>query len=151
MSQLENLPEIIAASIWDVRIGVPVAIVYGLKPFVALAIATTSSAVTVLPALIVLRTLFLGSASYFPAFRNLMLRVTRRHRPTIEKYGYIGILISVALPLPGTGPWVGAITAAILDLDFVKSAMTLALAIILAGLISLGIAEGVTSLIPFFD
>jgi len=147
---LENLPEIIIASIWDVRIGVPVAVVYGLRPFMALGIATASSAATVLPFLIILRGLLLASARYFPGVRNLLLRMTRRHRSTIERYGYIGILVSVALPLPGTGPWVGAITAVVLDLDFVKSAMTLALGIILAGLISLGIAEGVTSLIPFF-
>lgn len=148
---LENLPEIIMTSIWDVRIGVPVAVVYGLRPFVALGIATGSSAATVLPSLIVLRALLLASGRYFPGARQFLLRLTQRHRPFIEKYGYVGILISVALPIPGTGPWVGAITAVLLDLDFVKSAMSLALAIILAGLISLGIAEGVTALIPFFN
>ncbi|MFP4200328.1 MAG: small multi-drug export protein [Bacillota bacterium] len=148
---LENLPEIIMASIWDVRIGVPVAVVYGLSPFVALGIAAGSSAATVLPSLIVLRSLLLASGRYFPGARQFLLRLTQRNRPLIEKYGYIGILVSVALPIPGTGPWVGAVTAVLLDLDFVKSAMSLALAIILAGLISLGIAEGVTALIPFFD
>ena len=151
MLPLENLPEIIAASVWDVRIGVPVAIMYGLKPFMALGIAAGSSAATVLPSLIVLRGLLLASSRYFPEFRTLLMRLTRRYRPIIERYGYIGILISVAMPIPGTGPWVGAIAAVVLGLDFVKSAMTLALGIILAGLISLGIAEGVSALIPFFD
>ena len=148
---MANLAEILAASIWDVRIGVAVAIIYGLSPFIALGIASAASITAVIPSLIVLRQLLIIGGRYFPRGVNFVFRMTRRYRPFIEKYGYVGIMLSVAIPLPGTGPWVGAITATLLEMDFVKASMALATGIILAALASMGITEGITSLIPFFS
>ncbi len=148
---MSNLVEILIASIWDVRIGVALAIVYGLRPTIALAISTLASTAVIIPAFGLFRDLLSPHNPYLPSVSTLVYRKTTKHRHLIEKYGYWGIMFSIAIPLPGTGPWVGALVAALLQLDFVKSSMALAIGIMLAGLISMGITEGITSLIPFLS
>lgn len=53
----------------------------------------------------------------------------------IEKYKEWGLLIFVAIPLPGTGGWTGALIAALLDLRIKKSLPIIALGVFLAGMI----------------
>jgi len=36
----------------------------------------------------------------------------------VKKYGVIGLVIIVAIPLPGTGVWSGSLAAALLDIRF---------------------------------
>jgi len=40
----------------------------------------------------------------------------------INRYKTLGLLIFVAIPLPGTGAWTGSLAAALMKMDF-KSAM----------------------------
>ena len=65
----------------------------------------------------------------------------------IDKYGYLGLLLFVGIPLPGTGAWTGTLAASILDLDFKKSVGAVFLGVILAslimGILSLGIFKGI--------
>lgn len=36
----------------------------------------------------------------------------------IQKYGYWGLLLFVAIPLPGTGVWSGSLATSLLDMRF---------------------------------
>ena len=40
----------------------------------------------------------------------------QKNTPKVQKYASLGLLIFVALPLPGTGAWTGALVAAMLDM-----------------------------------
>ena len=60
---------------------------------------------------------------------------TLKKRDKIDKYGIWGLLLSVALPLPGTGGWTGALLASLLHLDKKKSFGVIALGVFIAGLI----------------
>ena len=42
-------------------------------------------------------------------------------RPQIDKYGYLGLILFVGIPLPGTGAWTGALLAIMLGLNRKKS------------------------------
>ena len=46
---------------------------------------------------------------------------TLKKRDKIDKYGVWGLLLFVAIPLPGTGGWTGALLASLLHLDKKKS------------------------------
>lgn len=65
----------------------------------------------------------------------------------IEKYGYWGLFLFVAIPLPGTGAWTGALIAAMLEMDKKKSFIAIALGVAAAGIImmllSFGILKGI--------
>lgn len=60
---------------------------------------------------------------------------TLAKKDKIEKYGIWGLLLFVAIPLPGTGGWTGALLASLLHLDKKKSFLVISLGVFIAGLI----------------
>lgn len=60
---------------------------------------------------------------------------TLKKRDKIDKYGIWGLLLFVAIPLPGTGAWTGSLLASLLHLDRKKSFGVIAIGVIIAGLI----------------
>lgn len=61
----------------------------------------------------------------------------------VTRYKYLGLCILVAIPLPGTGAWTGALVAAFLDMRLRKAVPTIFLGVLLAGvavsLLTLGV------------
>lgn len=53
----------------------------------------------------------------------------------IDKYGYLGLLLFVGIPLPGTGAWTGSALAVLLHMDKRKSFVFIFLGVILASII----------------
>ena len=68
-------------------------------------------------------------------FRWLFKRTRHRGSIVIEKYEEIGLLAFVAIPLPMTGAWTGALIAFLFGLNFVKSLLVIALGVFIAGII----------------
>lgn len=60
---------------------------------------------------------------------------TLKKRDKIDKYGVWGLLLFVAIPLPGTGGWTGALLASLLHLDKKKSFGVITIGVFIAGLI----------------
>ena len=56
-------------------------------------------------------------------------------REQIDKYGMLGLYLFVAIPLPGTGAWTGALLAVLLRMKPLKSFVAIALGVATAGLI----------------
>ena len=65
-----------------------------------------------------------------------------KHRKTIDKYGAWGLLVLVAIPLPGTGGWTGALVAEIMDIKFKKALPIIALGVLIAGFIVGALFDG---------
>ena len=53
----------------------------------------------------------------------------------VTKYAKIGLLLFVAVPLPGTGAWSGAVIAALLNMPLKKAFISIALGVVIAGLL----------------
>ena len=68
-------------------------------------------------------------------FTWLFERTRRKGNKVIEKYEEIGLLAFVAIPLPGTGAWTGALIAFLFGLDFKKSLLVISLGVLIAGVI----------------
>jgi uncharacterized membrane protein len=77
----------------------------------------------------------------FPSLlKNIYLRVLRYARSKgskINRYSLVGLLLFVAIPLPGTGAWTGSIVAYVLGFDKKKSIIAIELGVIVASLIVL--------------
>lgn len=58
-----------------------------------------------------------------------------RKSEKVKKWRDWGLLMFVAIPLPGTGGWTGALIAALLDMRIKKSFPIIALGVLLAGVI----------------
>ena len=66
----------------------------------------------------------------------------------VHKYSAIGLLILVAIPLPGTGAWTGALVAAILDMRLKRAVPIIFLGVCAAAAIMTGVTYGVSSFLP---
>ena len=53
----------------------------------------------------------------------------------IDKYGYLGLLLFVGIPLPGTGAWTGSGLAVLLHMNRKKAFIYIILGVILASII----------------
>lgn len=61
----------------------------------------------------------------------------------IDKYKYLGLIIFVGVPLPGTGAWTGSLIACLLNMDKKKSFFAITLGVIMASIIMMIISYGV--------
>ncbi len=66
---------------------------------------------------------------------NWLFERTRRRGTAVKKYGFIGLLIFVALPVPMTGAWTASLLAVILGLKFFLAFMAILGGAIIAGVI----------------
>lgn len=68
---------------------------------------------------------------------------TLKKKEQIDKYGYFGLFLFVGIPLPGTGAWTGSLLAILLNLDKKKSFITIAIGVLVAGIIMSLLSYGI--------
>ena len=64
-------------------------------------------------------------------------------RDKIEKSEFIGLLLFVGIPLPGTGAWTGNLIASMINMDKKKAFIASTLGVLLAGIIMMIVSYGV--------
>ena len=64
-------------------------------------------------------------------------------RSQIDKYGYLGLILFVGIPLPGTGAWTGSLVAILLGLDKKKSFICILIGVMLAAAIMSILSYGI--------
>ncbi len=74
---------------------------------------------------------------------NTLKKKADKNKHKIEKYGYIGLLIFVGVPLPGTGAWTGCLVASVLGLNRKKSFIYIFGGIIMASIIMMILSYGI--------
>ena len=79
---------------------------------------------------------------YLEKVHNKIKKLEKRH----DKIGFYALMLFVAVPLPGTGAWTGAILSWLLGLDRKKSIMAITAGIMIAGLLILLGTLGIISL-----
>lgn len=81
--------------------------------------------------------------SFFKRIIDWFKEKTLKKKDVIEKYGYLGILLFVAVPLPGSGAWTGCLLAVLLGLDKKKSFFAALAGVAIAGIIMLVFSYGI--------
>ena len=79
-------------------------------------------------------------------FRPLVAKLERRamgKSDRIKEYEFVGLLLFVGIPLPGTGAWTGALIASLLQIDLKKSSIAILLGVGLAAIIMSFVSYGV--------
>lgn len=66
-----------------------------------------------------------------------------KYKPQIDKYGFLGLVLFVGIPLPGTGAWTGSLVASVFNMDLKKSSLGIFLGIIIAFLIMSIVSYGI--------
>ena len=87
--------------------------------------------------------MLMRKVSFFGKIVDKLEARADKKKDTIVKYQEWGLLLFVAIPLPGTGGWTGALIAALMDLRMKKCLPIIALGVFIAGLIMSLITYGI--------
>ncbi|MBE6791628.1 MAG: small multi-drug export protein [Clostridia bacterium] len=74
---------------------------------------------------------------------------TEKHKEKIDKYGHWALFTFVAIPLPGTGGWTGALIAALFNISFKKALPVIALGVLTANIIMSVVTYGAGAVFGF--
>jgi len=90
-------------------------------------------------------------SAYRKLFAWFEKRVRNKTSHLIEKYGFWGITIFVAIPLPVTGAYTGSMAAWLFNLGWKKTMLAVIVGVAIAGVIvTLVMALGIEWLMPLF-
>lgn len=105
----------------ELRGAIPVGISLGLSPIHATVLSLIGSMIPVPFILFTIRPIF-NYLKTTRTFNKLIHKITHHslegNGGKVQKYGVIGLIIVVAIPLPGTGVWSGSLAAALLNIRF---------------------------------
>jgi uncharacterized membrane protein len=129
----------------ELRGGIPLGISLGLDPWFTFFIAVIANALIFFPIFFVLRLFYDKLLSRIPLFNKYLDNLRKRGKPKVEKYGFWGLTLFVAIPLPITGAYTGTILAWLLGMDWRKAFPAVGLGVIMAGVVVLLITLGILS------
>lgn len=133
----------------ELRGGIPFGVALGLTHWQAF-LAAVAGNIIPLPFIVVyIRRVFQWMRGHLRALDRLVDRLERKAHlkgRKVSKYKYLGLLIFVSIPLPGTGGWTGALAAAFLDMPLRRAMPALILGVLVAGFLVTGITFGFTSI-----
>ena len=76
---------------------------------------------------------------------SIVLRMERKadkNKDVVLRYDFWGLVILVAIPLPGTGAWTGALVAAMMDMQLKRAFPAIALGVVVAAFIVTWVTYG---------
>ncbi len=92
---------------------------------------------------------YLKKTRMLHGFAGWLERKSEKNKDKVTKYKMLGLLLFVAVPLPGTGAWTGALVAAMLDMPLKKSLPVIVLGVLIAGVIMSVITYGLAALLSW--
>ena len=122
----------------ELRGGVPFGTALGLAPLHALVVCIIGNMIPIPFIIVYIRRIFQWMRRKSPKLNSLVDRLEAKAHlkgQKVTKYKYIGLWLFVAIPLPGTGAWTGALIAALLDMPLRKAVPSIFLGVVTAGLI----------------
>ncbi|MAR39836.1 MAG: ligand-binding protein SH3 [Flavobacteriales bacterium] len=119
----------------EARVGIPYGIEQGLLPSWVFIIGLSAN-LLVFPlfykAIEFFNNHFLKHRWYRKAAIYLSLRARRKTGPVVQKYGSIGLMIFVMIPLPFTGAYIATIASYIFKINYKKSLIAINLGVLIA-------------------
>ncbi len=126
--------------IGELRLAIPMGVlVYQLDPVLVFFVSVVGNLIPALVILFFLKkvSVYLSAKSnFFQKLFNWWANNTKgKHSDKIEKYGAVGLALFIAVPLPLTGAWTGALLSTLMNLPLKKSAPAVFAGVIGAGII----------------
>lgn len=119
----------------ELRGAIPMGIAAGLPPAMACMVAILGNLLPVPLVMLLARRVadwLRGTAFFGPKIDWLERRAHLKGR-IVRKYRLLGLTVLVAIPLPGTGAWTGALVASVLDIRMRHALPAIFLGLIIAG------------------
>lgn len=133
----------------ELRGAIPVAFALGM-PLIPSFIVSVIGNLLPVPFILWLITPFcnwLKKTRLFKWFPEFLERKVNKNKEKVTKYANWGLFLFVAIPLPGTGAWTGALIASFLDFKFKDAFWAIVGGVLTAGIIMSLVSYGVLGLI----
>jgi len=140
---LKGLPEdaitfiVAALPVAELRVSIPLACGMGHSLTRALLVSYAGNIFPIIPLLLLLEPVS-NKLRRFPAWKRFfdwLFEKTKQKADLIQKYEALGLMLFVAVPLPGTGAWTGSIAASLFKIKFRYAFPAIVGGVIIAGVI----------------
>lgn len=126
---------IAAVPVVELRGAIPAGAAAGLEPWLACGAAIVGNLLPVPFIILLVRQVFdlLRKHPFFAPKIDAMERRAHLKGRLVRKYRLLGLTLFVAIPLPGTGAWTGALVAAFLNIRLRNALPAITLGVLIAG------------------
>ncbi len=136
----------------ELRGAIPIGVGVGLPLWVSIVASVIGNLIPVPFIMLFIRQIFKWMRKVSKTFARVvdkMEQKANKHRDKVTRYGFWGLFILVAIPLPGTGAWTGALVAAVMELRFKTALPAIFAGVIGAAIIVSVVTYGVTAMLVF--
>ncbi len=129
----------------ELRGAIPVGVAHGLEFWQAVVISCVGNMVPVPFILLFIKRIFGWLRTLHPKLESFVGSMEKRAEnksKSVARFEFFGLFLLVAIPLPGTGAWTGALVAAMLGMEMKKSVPAIFLGILAAAAIVTAITYG---------
>lgn len=122
----------------ELRGAIPVGYWLQLKPTMLTILSVLGNMVPVPFIILYLKkvaSLLAGKSPSASSFLDMLFKRAKEKAGPVEEFEWIGLMLFVAVPFPGTGAWTGAIIASVLDMPFWPALWANFFGVVLAGLL----------------
>lgn len=133
----------------ELRGAIPFGVVAGLSVPMAFTIAVIGNLLPIPVLVVFTRKVFEWLRTKSQWLDNIVKRLeskAEKNKEVVLRYQFWGLMILVAIPLPGTGAWTGALVAAMMDMRLKRAMPAIIVGVLVAGVIVTGITYGVGAL-----
>lgn len=133
----------------ELRGALPIATGMGVEWYIALPVAIIGNIVPVPFIIIFIKKIFAFMSKQKGFLAKVVVKMEQKafdKKDTIEKYGPWGLWLFVAIPLPGTGAWTGALIAAMMGISLKKALPAIITGVITAGVVVAFVSFGAAAL-----
>ena len=134
----------------ELRLGLPYGIAIGLDYPLALLSAIVGNLLPVPFIILFIKNVLSFLRQRIAKLDGFITRIEERahlKREVVKKYGAIGLCLLVAIPLPGTGAWTGALVAALMGMELKRAMPTIVVGVLIAAAIMTGVTFGIIHLV----
>lgn len=117
----------------ELRGAIPIAVANGLNYWIAVVVSIIGNLIPVPFIILFIRKIFELMRKWSKKLDTVVTKLEKRAESksdVVQKYAFWGLFILVAIPLPGTGAWTGALVAAMLDMRLRRAFPAIALGVI---------------------
>lgn len=137
-----------ALPIFELRGAIPLGFSLGVPLSRLYPLVLLGNLIPVLPLLLVFKYFFhhLENIKFVGKFFKWWFRRVERKSKLVERWGFWGLVLFVAIPLPVTGAWTGTVAATLFEIKVKKAFLAILLGVAIAGVIVSLVVNGVVVL-----
>lgn len=133
----------------ELRGGIPAGVAAGLPVFWAALVSIIGNMIPVPFVLFFIRKLLVWmeqKSSLLGRFAKMLRDKADANKEKVLKYEFWGLVLLVAIPLPGTGAYTGALVAAMVDMQIKRAVPAIFIGVIIAAIIVSLVTTGVVAM-----